>query len=104
MTMAKQKGEALEADIVMATDPDADRVGLAVKNHKGEIQLLNGNQIGSLLIYYVLSSKKAKGDLQDNDFIVKTIVTSNLMSDIGNSFGVKHYETLTGFKFIGDTT
>ncbi|MBD1421027.1 phospho-sugar mutase [Sphingobacterium chuzhouense] len=102
MTMAKQKGEALDADIVMATDPDADRVGLAVKNHKGEIQLLNGNQIGSLLIYYVLSSKKAKGDLQDNDFIVKTIVTSNLMSDIGNSFGVKHYETLTGFKFIGE--
>lgn len=102
MTMAKQKGQALDADVVMATDPDADRVGLAVKNHKGEIQLLNGNQIGSLLIYYVLSSKKAKGELRDNDFIVKTIVTSNLMTDIGNSFGVKHYETLTGFKFIGE--
>lgn len=102
MTMAKQKGQALDADVVMATDPDADRVGLAVKNHKGEMQLLNGNQIGSLLIYYVLSSKKAKGDLRDNDFIVKTIVTSNLMTDIGNSFGVKHYETLTGFKFIGE--
>lgn len=102
MTMAKQKGQALDADIVMATDPDADRVGLAVKNHKGEMQLLNGNQIGSLLIYYVLSSKKEKGDLQDNDFIVKTIVTSNLMTDIGNSFGVNHYETLTGFKFIGE--
>src|SRR5690606_8679306 len=82
MTMAKQKGQAIDADIVMATDPDADRVGLAVKNHKGEMQLLNGNQIGSLLIYYVLSSKKAKGELRDNDFIVKTIVTSNLMTDI----------------------
>ncbi len=102
MTMAKQKGQALDADVVMATDPDADRVGLAVKNQKGEMQLLNGNQIGSLLIYYVLSSKKEKGDLQDNDFIVKTIVTSNLMTDIGNSFGVKNYETLTGFKFIGE--
>lgn len=102
MTMAKQKGQALDADIVMATDPDADRVGLAVKNHKGEMQLLNGNQIGSLLIYYVLSSKKAKGELRDNDFIVKTIVTSNLMTDIGEAFGVKHYETLTGFKFIGE--
>ncbi|MBD1433379.1 phospho-sugar mutase [Sphingobacterium sp. DN00404] len=102
MTMAKQKGQALDADVVMATDPDADRVGLAVKNHNGEMQLLNGNQIGSLLIYYVLSSKKEKGDLQDNDFIVKTIVTSNLMTDIGDSFGVKNYETLTGFKFIGE--
>ncbi|MFD2969351.1 phospho-sugar mutase [Sphingobacterium bambusae] len=102
MSMAKKKGEELDADVVMATDPDADRVGLAVKNHKGEIQLLNGNQIGSLLIYYVLSSKKENGSLKDNDFIVKTIVTSNLMSDIGNSFSVKYYETLTGFKFIGE--
>src|SRR5690606_17731042 len=102
MTMAKQKGQAVDADVVMATDPDADRVGLAVKNRKGEIQLLNGNQIGSLLIYYVLSSKKTKGELRDNDFIVKTIVTSNLMTDIGSSFGVKHYDTLTGFKFIGE--
>ncbi|PRD48807.1 phospho-sugar mutase [Sphingobacterium haloxyli] len=102
MTMAKQKGQKLDADVVMATDPDADRVGLAVKNRKGEIQLLNGNQIGSLLIYYVLSSKKAKGELRDSDFIVKTIVTSNLMTDIGSSFGVKHYDTLTGFKFIGE--
>lgn len=102
MTMVTQKGRELDADIVMATDPDADRVGLAVKNHKGEIQLLNGNQIGSLLIYYVLSSKQAKDELRDNDFIVKTIVTSNLMAAIGNNFGVKHYDTLTGFKFIGE--
>src|SRR5690606_14565997 len=77
-------------------------VGLAVNNHKGEMQLLTSNQIGSLLIYYVLSSKKAKGELRDNGFIVKTIVTSNLMTDIGEAFGVKHYETLTGFKFIGE--
>ncbi|WP_437919359.1 phospho-sugar mutase [Sphingobacterium sp. LRF_L2] len=102
MSMAKQKGQSIDADIVMATDPDADRVGLAVKNHKGELQLLNGNQIGSLLIYYVLSAKKEKGLLKANDFIVKTIVTSNLMTDIGDSFGVKNYETLTGFKFIGE--
>lgn len=102
MTMATQKGRALDADVVMTTDPDADRVGLAVKNHKGEMQLLNGNQIGSLLIYYVLSSKKEKGELRDNDFVVKTIVTSNLMTAISDSFDVKHYETLTGFKFIGE--
>lgn len=102
MSMAKRKGQDIDADVVMATDPDADRVGLAVKNHKGEIQLLNGNQIGSLLTYYVLSSKKENGTLKDNDFIVKTIVTSNLISDIGAGFGVKNYETLTGFKFIGE--
>ncbi|KGE14728.1 phospho-sugar mutase [Sphingobacterium deserti] len=102
MSMAKRKGQDIDADVVMATDPDADRVGLAVKNHNGEIQLLNGNQIGSLLTYYVLSSKKENGTLKENDFIVKTIVTSNLISDIGTGFGVKNYETLTGFKFIGE--
>lgn len=102
MSIAKKRGQELDADIVMATDPDADRVGLAVKNLKGEFQLLNGNQIGSLLTYYVLSSKKNQGALKDNDYIVKTIVTTNLIADIGNSFDVKYYETLTGFKFIGE--
>ena len=102
MSIAKKKGQELDADVVMATDPDADRVGVAVKNHKGEFQLLNGNQIGSLLTYYVLSSKQDKNELKDNDYIVKTIVTSNLISDIGSSFNVKYYETLTGFKFIGE--
>lgn len=102
MSMAKHKGQQIDADVILATDPDADRVGLAVKNNEGEIQLLNGNQIGSLLIYYVLSAKKEQGQLQENDYIVKTIVTSNLMTAISDSFGVKHYETLTGFKFIGE--
>lgn len=102
MSMATKQGKALDADIVMATDPDADRVGLAVKNHAGEIQLLNGNQIGSLLTYYVLSARKEKGELQDNNYVVKTIVTTNLISDIASSFSVKTEETLTGFKFIGE--
>ena len=102
MSIAKKKGQELDADVVLATDPDADRVGVAVKNHNGEFQLLNGNQIGSLLTYYVLSSKKDKNELKDNDYIVKTIVTSNLISDIGSSFDIKHYETLTGFKYIGE--
>lgn len=102
MSMAKQKGEELDADVVMATDPDADRVGVAVKNARGKFQLLNGNQIGSLLIYYVLSAKKKKQELRKDDYVVKTIVTSNLFSDIAASFGVKSYETLTGFKFIGE--
>lgn len=102
MSMATKQGKALDADIVMATDPDADRVGLAVKNHAGEIQLLNGNQIGSLLTYYVLSARKEKSELQDKDYVVKTIVTTNLISDIASSFSVKTEETLTGFKFIGE--
>lgn len=102
MSMAMRKGEELDADVVMATDPDADRVGVAVKNADGRFQLLNGNQIGSLLAYYVLSSKKDKKELKANDYVVKTIVTTNLISDISTSFGVKCYETLTGFKFIGE--
>jgi len=102
MSKAMQKGQELDADVVMATDPDADRVGVAIKLPSGAYQLINGNQIGSLLTYYVLSSKKDLGQLKSNDYIVKTIVTSNLFSDIAESFDVKYYETLTGFKFIGE--
>ncbi|MBE8713002.1 phospho-sugar mutase [Sphingobacterium hungaricum] len=102
MSKAKKKGQDLDADLVLATDPDADRVGVAIKNHQGEFQLLNGNQIGSLLTYYVLATKKEKGDLKSDDFTVKTIVTTNLISDISSAFQVSNYETLTGFKFIGE--
>jgi phosphoglucomutase len=102
MSIAKKRGQELGADVIMATDPDADRVGVAIRNPKGDYELINGNQIGSLLTYYVLSSKKDKAELKDNDYIVKTIVTTNLISDIGAEYGVKSYETLTGFKFIGE--
>lgn len=102
MAKAKQKGQEIDADVVMATDPDADRVGLAVKNLGGDMQLLNGNQIGSLLTYYVLSAKKDKAQLLPNDYMVKTIVTSNLLTEIATDYGVKSYDTLTGFKFIGE--
>ena len=102
MSIAMKKGEELDADVIMATDPDADRVGVAIKLPSGEYQLINGNQIGSLLTYYVLSCKKAACALKPNDYIVKTIVTSNLFSDIAKSFDVNYYETLTGFKFIGE--
>ncbi|WP_313490551.1 phospho-sugar mutase [Sphingobacterium multivorum] len=102
MALAKKKGEEIDADLVLATDPDADRVGIAVKNSKGEFQLLNGNQIGSLLVYYVLSAKSELKQLGSNPYIVKTIVTSNLQADIADHYGVKHYETLTGFKYIGE--
>lgn len=102
MSMAMKFGQELKADVIMATDPDADRVGVAIPNDKGEYQLINGNQIGSLLAYYVLSSKKDKGELKENDYIVKTIVTTNLIADIGDDLGVQTYETLTGFKYIGE--
>lgn len=102
MAKAKQKGQELDADVVMATDPDADRVGVAIKTPSGSFQLINGNQIGSLLTYYVLSSKKALGQLKPNDYIVKTIVTSNLFAAIADAHNVKYYETLTGFKYIGE--
>ncbi|MBB2954595.1 MULTISPECIES: phospho-sugar mutase [Sphingobacterium] len=102
MALAKRKGEELDADLVLATDPDADRVGIAVKNNKGSFQLLNGNQIGSLLFYYVLSSKKEQNQLNNNPYVVKTIVTTNLQAEIANHFNVPYYETLTGFKYIGE--
>ncbi|GAA0884224.1 phospho-sugar mutase [Sphingobacterium siyangense subsp. cladoniae] len=102
MALAKKKGEEIDADLVLATDPDADRVGIVVKDNQGQFQLLNGNQIGSLLIYYVLSAKSHLKQLGANPYIVKTIVTTNLESEIANHFGVPCYETLTGFKYIGE--
>jgi phosphoglucomutase len=99
MKMALQAASTWDADIVMATDPDADRVGIGVKNHRGEFQLLNGNQTGALLIYYLLKMDQKHG-FKGNEFIAKTIVTSDLLSDIAAKFGVKSYETLTGFKYI----
>ena len=100
LSLALDKAKEIDADILMATDPDADRVGIAVKNEKGEYQLLNGNQTGALLVYYLLRKWKDNGKLDGNQFIVKTIVTTDLLQDIADGFGVKHYETLTGFKFI----
>lgn len=100
LSIAVQKATELDADLVMATDPDADRVGIAVKNHKGEFQLLNGNQTGSLLIYYLLNAWKEKNKLQGKEYIVKTIVTTDLIDTIAKSYGVECFNTLTGFKFI----
>ncbi|WP_162427085.1 phospho-sugar mutase [Pontibacter pudoricolor] len=102
MTLALNKAREIDADIVMATDPDADRVGIAVKNDKGEFVLLNGNQTGALLINYLLQAWQKAGKLTGREFIVKTIVTTDLIKDIAESYGVKHYETLTGFKYIAE--
>lgn len=99
MSLAMKKAESLNADVVMATDPDADRVGVAVQDRQGQFQVLNGNQIGALLIYYLLHKAKEKG-LNGNEFIAKTIVTSELIKEIADDFGVNSYDTLTGFKYI----
>ncbi|SEL45020.1 phospho-sugar mutase [Parapedobacter koreensis] len=102
MSLAVEEGKRIGADVIFATDPDADRVGAAVKNTNGEYQLLNGNQIGSLLVNYVLSAKQAQGDLRPDDYVVKTIVTTNLIAAIAKEYGVTYYDTLTGFKYIGE--
>lgn len=97
---AIQKAEEQNADLVMATDPDGDRVGIAVRNNEGKIEILNGNQAASLLIHYLLSQWKEKGKLTGNEYIVKTIVTTDLLENIAEDFNVETYNTLTGFKYI----
>ena len=101
LTMALNKAKATNADLVMATDPDADRVGIAIKNPEGEFELLNGNQTGVLLFNYVLSAWEKKDLFRGNEYIVKTIVTTYLIDEIAKSKGVTCYNTLTGFKYIG---
>jgi phosphoglucomutase len=101
LTLALNKAKEIDADLVMATDPDADRVGIAVKNNEGEFVLLNGNQTGSLLINYLLTAWQEKGKLTGKEYIVKTIVTSNLIEAIAEAKNVTYYNTLTGFKWIG---
>ncbi|MEQ9287053.1 MAG: phospho-sugar mutase [Cyclobacteriaceae bacterium] len=100
MSIALNKAKELDADLVLATDPDADRVGIGVKNDKGQFQLLNGNQTGVLIIYYLCKKWKENGKLDGNQFMVKTIVTTELIKDIAESFDIECYDTLTGFKFI----
>ena len=97
IALAKEKG----AELVMGTDPDADRVGIAIPNKSGEFVLLNGNQTGSLLVNYLLIRWKELGKITGKEFIAKTIVTTNLMDVIAIANGVKVYNTLTGFKHIG---
>lgn len=100
MSKAVQKAIEIDADLVMGTDPDADRVGIAVKNHHGEIQLLNGNQTASVLIYYLLNAWKDAGKLTGTQFVCKTIVTTDLIDKMAAAYGVQCYNTLTGFKYI----
>lgn len=100
MSKAVEKAKEIDADLVLGTDPDADRVGIAAKNHHGEIQLLNGNQTASVLIYYLLNAWKDAGKLTGTQFVCKTIVTTDLIDKMAASYDVKCYNTLTGFKYI----
>ena len=90
------------ADLIIGTDPDADRVGIIVKNKDGEYNTFTGNQVGALLSEYILSSLKERGELPSDGYIVKTIVTTNLVKAICDAYGVEMKEVLTGFKFIGE--
>ncbi len=102
MELALEKAGEIDADLILATDPDADRVGVGVKDDKGQFILLNGNQSASLLIYYLLTQWEKQGKLTGKEYIVKTIVTSELLKDIAQSRRVKHYDVLTGFKYIAE--
>lgn len=100
MTMAMDLAKEIDADLVIATDPDADRVAMGIKNPKGEWELLNGNQTAILIIDYLLNGWKRTGKLTGKEFICKTIVTTNLIDAMAEKAGVKCYNTLTGFKYI----
>ncbi|MFZ2340487.1 MAG: phospho-sugar mutase [Bacteroidales bacterium] len=102
LSMAIDKAKKTGAEIVMATDPDADRLGIALRNPDNEFVLLNGNQTGVLLIHYILSQYKARNKYKGNEYIIKTIVTTDLMDRIADSYNVKCYNVLTGFKYFAE--
>jgi phosphoglucomutase len=102
LKLALDKAAETNADLIMATDPDADRVGIGVKNNDGKFILLNGNQAASILVYYILRMWKEKGKLTGKEFIVKTIVTTDLLADIAKKFDIECFEVLTGFKYIAE--
>ncbi|GIO86541.1 phosphomannomutase [Paenibacillus faecis] len=101
-TMAIELGKKIGADILIGTDPDADRMGAVVRTKDGEYEILTGNQSGSLLVHYVLSQMKERGGLPANGAVVKTIVTSEFGAEIARHYGASVFNTLTGFKYIGE--
>lgn len=102
LAMAMEKADETGAELVMATDPDADRVGIVIRNEKGKLELLNGNQTAALLFHYLLRGWKENGWLTGDEYVVKTIVTSYQLDRIAEAMGVSCYNVLTGFKYIGD--
>lgn len=102
LSLGMKYADELGGDIVIGTDPDADRMGVAIRNDEGRFVLLNGNRIGSLMADYIMRRKKEEGTLPANGAIVKTIVTTELARKIADSYGVATFDVLTGFKFIGE--
>jgi phosphoglucomutase len=102
LMMAIEKAESSGAELVMASDPDADRLGVAVKDNKGKFILLNGNQTCALLMYYTLSQFKEKGKFRGNEYVIKTIVTSDILDRIADEFNVECFNVLTGFKYFAE--
>ncbi len=102
MSIGLKKAKELNADILLGTDPDADRVGIGVKNHKGEWVLMNGNQTAVLAFTYMMEARKAKGIAQPNDMVITTIVTTEMINEVAKQNGVACYNVLTGFKWIAE--
>ncbi len=102
MNMAMQKARETGADVVMATDPDADRIGVCTRNDQGEWIIINGNQTALLFLYYIITQSKKQGKLKGNEYIVKTIVTSELIAEIARKNNIEYFDCYTGFKFIAE--
>ncbi len=100
--LAIRLGQERSTDLLLATDPDADRLGVAVKNRDGEYELLTGNQLGALILHYLLMQKKRRATLPENGVVMKTIVTSEFGRAVAAKFGIPTIDTLTGFKFISE--
>ena len=102
MKMAMEKAAKIDADLVLASDPDADRIGVAVKNDKGEYIIINGNQTALLFIYYIITKMKEAGAMKGNEYVVKTIVTTELIAKIAQKNNIEFFDVYTGFKFIAE--
>jgi phosphoglucomutase len=102
MSIGLAKAKALDADILLGTDPDADRVGVGVKNHKGEWVLMNGNQTAVLAFAYMMEARRAKGVAKPNDMVITTIVTTEMINEVAKQNQVACYNVLTGFKWIAE--
>lgn len=101
-TIGIEMAKKLDVDLILGTDPDCDRVGIVVKNSDGEYVTMTGNQVGALLCEYILSQRTEKGTMPKNPFVVKTIVTTDIIRNICKSYNVTMFECLTGFKYIGE--
>ena len=102
LNMALEKGKEIDAAVVMGSDPDGDRLGAAIKDQNGALSLLNGNQTGALLTHYLLTRWSEKEKLSGNEYIIKTVVTTELMADMAAKYNVEYYDVLTGFKYFAD--